>query len=118
METTDRHDRKRIATFLIAATAFAAGALITQYLRSTPQMNADEEVMKTVDALFTALTSKHIQRLNDCEQTLQKYRLDGRLANNASKSLEAIIQRARAGEWDSSSKTLYDFILAQRRKKH
>ena len=113
----DRINRNRIATFLIATVAFAAGALIVQYLRSFPQLEANEEVLKTVDALFTALTSKNSQRLNDCDQKLKKFRDDGSVSSSAAKKLDAIIQRARAGEWEASSKTLYEFILGQRPRK-
>jgi hypothetical protein len=115
VEIIDRIGRNRIVSLLIAVTAFAAVAYCVQYLRSYPQMEADEEVFKTVDALFTALNSKNIQRLNDCEQRLRKYSDEGNLASSASRNLEGIIERARAGEWENSSQTLYDFILAQRR---
>lgn len=117
MEITDRIDRRRLASVLIAVTAFVAGVLIVQYLRSYPQMDADENVLKTVDALFTALNNKNSQHLNDCERQLQKYRDEGSLPSSAWRNLQGIIKRARAGEWESSSKTLYDFILAQRRRK-
>jgi hypothetical protein len=115
VEIIDRIDRNRLASILVALTAFAAGAFFVQYLRSCPQIGSDEEVSKTIDALFTALTSKDVQRLSDCEQRLQSYREAGDLPHSAAANLEGMIKQARAGEWESSARILYDFILAQRR---
>lgn len=115
MGLIDRIDRNRFATMLLAVAAFAAGALVVQYLRFTPQLGMDEEVFKTVDALFTAITSKNVQRLNDCEQRLKSAREEGKLNSSAAAKLGTIIGAARAGEWEGSARKLYTFILAQRR---
>lgn len=115
METIDRIDRNRLATIVLGILAIAAIVLLTQFLRSQPQFGADEEVFKTVDALFTALTSRDNQRLSDCEQRLQTYRAAGTLPSSAAKKLDGIVKQARSGEWEASARKLYDFMLAQRR---
>ena len=79
------------------------------------QIGTDDEVFKTVDALFTAITSKNSQRLDECEQRLKTARDEGKLSSRAAANLEAIIVAARAGGWDGSARRLYHFMLAQRR---
>ena len=115
MATTDLFDRNRLATIVLGILAVVAIVFLMQFLRSHPQVGADEEVFKTVDALFTALTSRDNQRLSDCEQRLQSYRDAGTLPSSAAKKLDGIIKQARAGEWEASVRKLYDFMLAQRR---
>ena len=115
MEIIDRLQRNRLATILIAIVSFVCAAAVYQYLRTSPQIGPNEEVFKTVDALFTALTTKDLQRLSDCESRLQADLESGALPSAAAKNLDGIIQRARAGKWDASADTLYQFILDQRR---
>lgn len=79
-----------------------------------PALGSDEDVSKTVDALFTALTSRNIDWMDDCEQRLHIYRDEARLPPKSTKYLDAVIAQARAGEWDQAARRLYDFILRQR----
>ena len=83
--------------------------------QSPPQLGHDEEVFQTVDALFTALTSRDLRRLEDCEQRLQFQRETGRLPVPAARSLERVIAQARRGEWRPAAERLYRFMHAQRR---
>jgi hypothetical protein len=81
----------------------------------SPQIGTDEEVFKTVDALFTAITTRDPKRLDDCQQRLRAFREGGKLPVAAAKSLDSIVQQANTGKWDKSAHRLYDFMLAQRR---
>ena len=85
-------------------------------MRSQPQLAASNEVFTTVDALFTAVTAHDQQRLAACEQRLEKYKAAGKLPAAAAKRLNIVISTARAGEWESAAKRLYDFMLGQRRE--
>jgi hypothetical protein len=84
-------------------------------MRSPPQMGADEEVFRTVDALFTAVTSRDERRLGECEQRLHTYRDAGRLPAGAADYLDEVIARARSGRWESAAGRLYEFMKDQRR---
>ena len=114
MEIINRIDRNRPVAIVVAILAFALFGICVQYLRAYPQIGDEEKVMTTVDALFTALTTRDLDRLRNCETRLQEYREEGDLPDVAATKLEQIIGRARSGEWESSARTLYDFILAQR----
>src|SRR5262249_10160495 len=81
-----------------------------------PQMGADEDVFKTVDALFTAITAHDEKLLGQCDQRLHSYKNAGKLSVAATKYLNSVIQTARAGRWESAAERLYDFMMAQRRE--
>jgi hypothetical protein len=81
-----------------------------------PQMGTDEEVTKTVDALFTAVTAREEKLLGQCEQRLHALRNAGKLPADASTYLDGIIQVARAGRWEAAAERLYNFVRAQRRE--
>ncbi|WP_397568610.1 hypothetical protein [Schlesneria sp. T3-172] len=114
MEIIERIDRNRPTTIALAIFGLALSGILIQYLRAQPQIGEEEQVITTVDALFTALTTRDLQRLEDCESRLQSYRENGELPEVAAAKLQKIIGRAREGEWEPSARTLYDFILAQR----
>jgi hypothetical protein len=97
-----------------AVLAVVGTVLLLRILNSQPQMGSDPEVFKTVDALFTALTSRDPNRLDDCERRLNSYREAGQLAPAAAKILDRVVEQAREGEWEPAARRLYDFMLAQR----
>lgn len=79
-----------------------------------PQMKTDEQVFQTVDALFTALTSRDKSRLKDCEQRLKGYHAEGKTTDAVAARLNAVIKQAHEEKWEPAAKTLYDFIIRQR----
>jgi|SRR5262245_51807143 len=83
--------------------------------RSQPQLAPSDEVFKTVDALFTAVTAHDSQRLADCQQRLAKYKDRGSLPAAAAQHLDRIISLAQSGEWTTAAHRLYDFMQAQKR---
>jgi hypothetical protein len=95
--------------------AVTAAALFYFWPSSTPQIGADEETFKTLDALFTAVTSRNLDRLNASEARLHSLREQGRLPVQAAERIDAIVSSARTGEWQPSAERLYEFIKGQRR---
>jgi hypothetical protein len=81
-----------------------------------PQMGADPEVARVVDALFTAVTARDEKLLGDCEQRLRALKDSGRLPGGAWDYLDGVIEKARAGRWESAAEGLYGFMRAQRRE--
>src|SRR5438309_296095 len=95
-----------VAVLLVAAGFF--------WFRGTPQIGADKDAFRTVDALFTALTARDERLLGDCEKRLTALKNAGKLPADAANYLDGIVQRARAGDWQSAAERLYDFMRAQR----
>ncbi len=79
-----------------------------------PQLGVDAQVFNTVDALFTAITSRDTNQLADCERRLKAYHEEGRISDAVAGSLDAIIQQTRKGQWEPAARRLYDFIRGQR----
>jgi hypothetical protein len=104
---------------LVAAAVAGLAVLVGLFLwwwSKPPQMGADEEVSKNVDALFTAVTARDEKLLADCQRRLVTLKDTGKLPGEASAYLDNIISKARAGGWESAAQSLYDFMRAQRRE--
>ncbi|MFO1094581.1 MAG: hypothetical protein U0992_14945 [Planctomycetaceae bacterium] len=108
-------DRRRFWLFGAGgALAFLVLALQVWAHWPPPQMQTDEQVFNTVDALFTALTARDTTQLNDCARRLKTYHAEGRMSDAVADRLDEILEQARGGEWEPAAHTLYDFILGQR----
>ena len=116
MGSTDESTTRRVVLIAegVAGLAVLVGLFI--WWSKPPQMGADEEVSKTADALFTALTARDEKLLGDCERRLHTLKDAGKLLPEASAYLDNIISKARAGRWESAAQSLYDFMRAQRRE--
>jgi hypothetical protein len=84
--------------------------------RSQPQLAPSDDVFKTVDALFTAVTARDEKRVAECEQRLKGHQEAGALPAAAWKRLQGVIAKSRGGRWESAAQSLYDFMLGQRRE--
>jgi hypothetical protein len=103
----------------VAAAGFGVVVLLMVALvwwSRPPQMGADEEVARAVDALFTAVTARDTKLLGHCEQRLRALKDTGRLPGSAWDYLDGVIEKARAGRWESAAEGLYGFMRAQRRE--
>jgi hypothetical protein len=99
----------------VAGVVVVVSLLIWWWTRP-PQLGTDEGVIKTVDALFTAVTARDEKLLADCAQQLLDLKHSGKLPPQAFAYLDNIINKARAGRWESAAQSLYDFVRAQRRE--
>jgi hypothetical protein len=101
---------------IVCALAAVVGIFfLVQAFKAPPQIGMDEEAFATVDALFTALTSRDESRLDVCEERLLALREAQRLPATAADYLDAVIDQARSGQWEPAAKRLYDFMYRQRR---
>ncbi|HEY1380329.1 MAG TPA: hypothetical protein VGF55_26235 [Gemmataceae bacterium] len=114
MASSDRATR-RAALAALGVGAVAGVVLAVLGLRSPPQMGADPDVFRTVDALFTAVTGRDERRLGECEHRLRGLRDAGALPPAAADYLDGVIRQARAGDWRPAAERLYKFMIAQRR---
>jgi hypothetical protein len=115
MVTTDRSEHQRLTWIVAGILIVIAFGWAWGRWQIPPQIGTSEEVFKTVDALFTAITSRDTRQLGECEQRLQTFREAGTLPLQAARDLNSVIQQARDGKWDASAHRLYDIMLGQRR---
>lgn len=109
-------NRQRAAWVVLGVLlAGLAIVLVARWLRTPPQMGADDGVFHTVDALYTAVRNHDELRLTQCERRLAAHRDAGKLPKTADDYLAGVITTARGGGWDAAARRLYDFMLAQRR---
>jgi hypothetical protein len=106
--------RAAVAGSVAAVVVFSATWLL--WWGRPPQLGANEEVLKAVDALFTAVTARNEKLLGECGQRLHTLKVGGKLSSEASDYLEGIVDTARAGRWQSAAERLYSFMKAQRRE--
>lgn len=108
--------RERFAPLVLCLLiAGGAGYALYSYWMRPPQMGTSDEVFKTVDALYTAVRSHDEKGLDLCQQKLKALKEKDQLPSAAAASLDAMINDARAGNWDRVTRQLYDFMIAQRR---
>jgi hypothetical protein len=81
-----------------------------------PQIGADKEAVRTVDALFTAFTSRNATRVGQCEERLHALKDAGKLPQHAADYLDSLIKMARGGNWRGATQKLFDFMKGQRRE--
>ncbi len=79
----------------------------------TPQLEASEEAIKTVDALFTAINSHDEKRVLACKDQLNKHTSNGKLSPQAMTELAKCCEQARSGEWEVAARRLYRLIENQ-----
>ncbi len=120
MTPTDADNKSLVRRYPVLAATFAGvcvvAVLLGLLLRPTPQLGTNEDVYKTVDALFTAVTARDDKRLAECEARLNAHRAAGVLPATAADTLAGVIKKARAGSWETAAERLYDFMKAQRRE--
>ena len=80
-----------------------------------PQIGADRDVFKNVDALYTAVSLRDPALLDRCAGKLRALRDAGKLPPAAGRSLEGIVAEARGGKWERAQSRLGDFMLGQTR---
>lgn len=105
------------AASAVALTVLTIGLVcwLIWWLTKPLQIGGDAEVVKAVDALFTAVTARDERLLGECEQRLHTSKEAGQLATEPADYLDGIIRKARAGRWQSAAERLYDFMKVQRR---
>ncbi len=99
--------------------AFLAGAVVLALIvgwmtwMRTPQLEASEEALKTVDALFTAINSHDEKRVLACKDQLNKHTTNGKLSPQAMAELSKCCEQASSGEWEVAARRLYRLIENQ-----
>jgi hypothetical protein len=82
-----------------------------------PQVVDDEECFQAVDALWTAVTSKRTELLEQTSTELDRLHTAGRLSDGGHQALTAIVRDARSKEWTKAATNLKHFMQGQRRSR-
>ncbi len=80
---------------------------------SVPKFNANDNALKTIDALFTAINSHDEKRIATCKITLEKHTSNGDLSQQAMAELAKCCEQATSGEWEVAARRLYRIIERQ-----
>ena len=79
---------------------------------SVPPLGS-EEVSSTADALYTAVTSRRLELVDAVEENLKMLNAEQQVSPAALTALQAIIDQARAGEWQAAAEELDQLIRNQ-----
>ena len=79
---------------------------------SAPPLGS-EEVSSTADALYTAVTSRRMELVDAVEEKLNKLHSEQQVSPAAMTALQAIIEQARAGQWQTAAEELDQLIRNQ-----
>ena len=91
-------------------------ALLSSYgCGRPPQVVDDEDCFSAVEALWTAVTSKRTDLLEQSATELDRLHSAGKLSEDGHEALDEIIQSARDEEWMPAAKSLRTFMLGQRK---
>ena len=80
-----------------------------------PQMGADPEAFKAVDALYTAVSLRDPSLVDRCTAKLKSLRDAGKLDGAPFETLEGITTEAKAGGWEPAQTRLAKFMRGQKR---
>src|SRR4051812_9582776 len=80
----------------------------------TPQLDGDREALSAADALWTSITAKDSNLLENSAAKLDKLHAEAHVSDDAYAALESVIETARAGNWSDARAALKSFVRAQR----
>ncbi len=105
--------RNRMAPRAAVAVLAVLGAIWFFGRWDPPQIGSDQEAVRSVNALFTAVTARDDKLLGECEHRLHALKDAGKLPDKSSAFLNGVIIEARDHGWESAAQALYDFIKGQ-----
>ncbi len=90
-------------------------ALVTSGCGKPPQVLGDDECFKTVDALWTAITARSPELLDQSTAELKRLHDTRQLSEVGFIALEKISAKAKSGGWESAASDLRTLIRGQTR---
>jgi predicted small lipoprotein YifL len=79
---------------------------------SAPPLGS-EDASSAADALYTAVTSRRMELVDAVEEKLNKLHAEQQVSPAAMSALQAIIEQARAGQWQAAAEELDQLIRNQ-----
>ncbi len=80
-----------------------------------PQIGPDEAVFGEVDALYTAVTAKRPDLLDQSRARLDELHKSGKVPEAAYQKLSVICEQAERQEWRPAAEKLWHFMRGQRK---
>lgn len=111
-----RSANRTVAVRTVAVMGFAVHCLAVLLLLSgcsSPPPLESEEAHSAADALYTAVTSRRLDLLDQVASHLSDLSASGKLSADALAPLNAMIEQARAGQWQAAAEDLDQFIRHQ-----
>ena len=110
---------ERFTDFIRTFAALGCCALMLLCLGcgDTPQLGS-EECLGAADALWTAITAKNPQLLEQSAAKMEKLHTAAKLSDAAFEQLSAVIATARTGDWPGARGALKKFVQGQRPAEH
>lgn len=102
---------------LLAAFLPLSFLLVVTGCSGPPELES-EEAFSTTDALYTAITSRRSDLLDESETRLRELKENGKISDEAIESLADIIKQARSGDWQDAAEELDGFIRHQPPARH
>lgn len=102
---------------ILSAFLLAGFMLVFPGCNGPPAMES-EEAHSTADALYTAITSRRTDLLDESETRLKELNNNGKISAEALESLTDIIEQARSGSWQDAAEELDSFIRHQPQAQH
>lgn len=75
-----------------------------------------EAGLKSLDALYTAVTSRKPELLDQSAMQVNRLEASGDLSGSAADAIEGVIQLAEAGDWQQAAERLDKYIRLQTRR--
>jgi hypothetical protein len=102
-------------TMRLTATAAALFVCCLTGCGKPAQLGPDDKAFHEVDALFTAVTARRTDLVDECDARLAGLHDVGKVPDDAHAELQRIIERARDGKWESAADRLRAFMKGQER---
>jgi hypothetical protein len=100
-----------IAGLALLGLAFLAGC------GGAAQIGKDEDSLAAVDALYTAVTSRRTELLEQSVARIDALHSEGKVSQDVHDALQPITARAKKGEWEQAARDLHRFVKAQRKER-
>lgn len=84
-----------------------------RYFSTPPKLQASADALKTLDAMFTALTARDSAKLAACMIRIEQHFAAGKLGRKATDQLRYCAELANKDSWDNAAKHLYWMIYKQ-----
>ena len=81
----------------------------------SPQFAGNRECLAAADALWTAVTAKRTELVDQSAAEIERLHAQAQLSDEAFDALSRIVADARAGNWDAARTALKTLLRGQRR---
>jgi hypothetical protein len=105
----------RVSRYVLLILVSCLGITALSGCGSPPQVLTDEAVFGELDALYTAVTSKRRNLMEDCQKRITKLHDEQRMSDAGFEEIEAIIALAEQDKWTPAAERLYAFMRGQRK---